>query len=126
MNSDLNIATRRLLQVVLDMLSNPNHADLMAEREAAKARGEHVYAPPSPYRYPFLAVEAAFRAAREAQQMLAEAACTPMVVPTSPVIVPAPWQPTSPVTCEQGTAAPQVFDTQITCKAAQGTTAAQG
>lgn len=77
MNSDLNIATRRLLQVVLDMLTNPNHEMLMAEREEAKKRGERVYDPPSPYRNELLAVEAAVRAAREAQQMLADASISP-------------------------------------------------
>lgn len=73
MNRDLNHATRRLLQVVLDMLTNPNHATLMAEREETKKKGERVYDPPSPYRNELTAIEAAHRAAKEAQQMLAEA-----------------------------------------------------
>ena len=62
MNSDMNIATRRLLQVVLDMLSNPSHAEESRERR---------------YRCDYLAVEAAFRAAKEAQQMLFEASTHP-------------------------------------------------
>lgn len=63
MNSDQNIATRRLLQVVLDMLTNPDFEQLMAEREQQIAKGEHVYNPPSRYRCELIAVEAAHRAA---------------------------------------------------------------
>lgn len=73
MTEELNHATRRLLQVVLDMLSNPNYALAMEEREAAKAKGERVYDPPSPYRQDLLAVEAAFRAAKQAHEMLTQA-----------------------------------------------------
>jgi hypothetical protein len=75
MNSDLNVATRRLLQVVLDMLKNPLYAHAMAEREEKQKAGERVYDPPSLYRVEGIAVEAAVRAAHEAQQMLFEAAC---------------------------------------------------
>lgn len=75
--SDQNIATRRLLQVVLDMLTNPNFELQMAEREEAKKRGDHVYDPPSKFRVEALAVEAAWRAASEAQRMLFEAATLP-------------------------------------------------
>lgn len=50
MNSDQNIATRRLLQVVLDMLTNPDFEQLMVEREQQIAKGERVYNPPSRYR----------------------------------------------------------------------------
>lgn len=64
MNRDLNHATRRLLQVVLDMLSNP-------EAEAAPAVRRVGHEQPR-YRTSIDCVEAAWRAAREAQQMLAE------------------------------------------------------
>lgn len=73
MNSDMNKATRRLLQVILDMLSNPNHAEETREREAKIAAGEKYPGNvPSRYRCDFLAVEAAWRAANQAQQMLAD------------------------------------------------------
>lgn len=84
MNSDQNIATRRLLQVVLDMLTNPDFEQLMAEREQQIAKGEHVYNPPSRYRCELIAVEAAHRAATEAQKMLFEAACSPRCTPEEP------------------------------------------
>lgn len=77
MNSDQNIATRRLLQVVVDMLTNPNFELLMAEREDAKQRGDRVYDLPSRFRCEVTAVEAAWRAATEAQRMLFEAATLP-------------------------------------------------
>ena len=97
MNSDLNQATRRLLQVVIDMLTNPNHAMLMAAREEAQKKGERVYDPPSPYRCDFLAVEAAFRAAQQAQQMLAEAQKEPMFWPQgAPAPVPMPTPEINP------------------------------
>lgn len=67
MNNDLNKATRRLLQVVLDMLSDaPAVADY--EKEEKKSRYE-----PLRFRTDINRVEAAWRAAREAQEMLAEA-----------------------------------------------------
>jgi len=62
-NSDLNHATRRLLQVVLDMLRNPE-ADLPPKNEQY---------PPAKFRTEITCVEAAWRAAKEAQAMLAEA-----------------------------------------------------
>lgn len=74
MNADLNHATRRLLQVVLDMLSNPDFDRLMAEREADRTDGKSTAYLPTRYRCDPLAVEAAHRAAKEAQEMLAEAA----------------------------------------------------
>lgn len=73
MNPDLNVATRRLLQVVLDMLSNPDFEQLMKERSNAIIDGKQVFGLPPRYRTDLLAVEAAHRAANEAQQMLAEA-----------------------------------------------------
>ncbi len=73
MNTDLNVATRRLLQVVLDMLTNPDFEQLMKERAQAIVAGEKVYGRPPRYRTDLLAVEAAHRAANEAQQMLFEA-----------------------------------------------------
>lgn len=62
MTDDLNHATRRLLQVVLDMLRNP----------AADKPPEDERYPPPKYRTDAQCVEAAWRAANEAQQMLAE------------------------------------------------------
>lgn len=113
MNSDLNIATRRLLQVVLDMLSNPDYARLMEERAAAKAKNERVYDPPSLYRCDPLAVEAAFRAATEAQQMLREAAIDMeigLVPKSAPFIVGAPTP--APVS-------PEVYKTTSTCASSE-------
>lgn len=113
MHSTLNLATRRLLQVVLDMLSNPNHAMLMAEREAAKKAGERVYDPPSPYRNELIAIEAAYRAAKEAQQMLAEAHEPDLPLMPAPTFPGFPGIP--PVTCEPKNTGRQFNDTKITC-----------
>lgn len=61
MSDELNIATRRLLQVVLDMLSNP-------DTDSKDYNGNAI-----PYRCDLHCVEAAHRAAKQAQEMLAEA-----------------------------------------------------
>lgn len=112
MHSHLNIATRRLLQVILDMLSNPLYADKMAEREAEKKKGERVYDPPSQYRNDLIAIEAAHRAAKEAQQMLAEAHEPDLPIMPAPTFPGFPGIP--PVTCEPNTGR-QFNDTKITC-----------
>ena len=62
MNNDLNHATRRLLQVVLDMLANP-----LPKPEGDQAKYWQQF------RTDVSCVEAAWRAANQAQQMLAEA-----------------------------------------------------
>lgn len=73
MPDELNVATRRLLQVVLDMLSNP-------DTTAKDYNGNAI-----PYRCDVQCVEAAHRAAKQAQEMLAEAMrpmpCSPKVEP---------------------------------------------
>jgi len=60
MNADLNHATRRMLQIVIDLLSNPTPKD----------PDEKYWVP---YRNDMQFVEGAVRAAQSAQQMLAEA-----------------------------------------------------
>lgn len=62
MNDTLNHATRRLLQVALDMLRNP---------EADLPPPDPRYPPPK-WRTDVTSVEAAWRAVHEAQQLLAE------------------------------------------------------
>lgn len=92
MHSTLNLATRRLLQVVLDVLSNPLYAEKMAEREAA--------------------IEAAWRAANEAKGMLEAAHEPALPIMPSPMIPGFPGIP--PVTCEPNTGRKFNY-TKITC-----------
>lgn len=112
MHSTLNLATRRLLQVVLDVLSNPLYAEKMAEREAAKKAGERLYDPPSPYRFDPAAIEAAWRAANEAKGMLEAAHEPALPIMPSPMIPGFPGIP--PVTCEPNTGRKFNY-TKITC-----------
>lgn len=95
MNHDINHATRRLLQVVLDMLRD-NDAKF--------------------YRTSEQCVEAAWRAANEAQQMLLQSAAEP--VPPQPMqpLGPWPWHGIPPVTCEPATGAPPANGVTITCE----------
>ena len=71
MDMTLNLATQRMLQLIRDMLASPDYDRLAQEREQAKAKGERVYDLPSRYRCDLSAVEAAYRMATEAQQLLA-------------------------------------------------------